>query len=715
MRIYFFLICILLASLSLPAQTPVKITEENVLYSVAKDHIQYLEDKTGALSVNEAAVAPFFKSPSDVPGFFVSASSFWVKFIVENTTEDPKLVINLEHATLDDAVLYYPSETLDGFDSIALSESRPFANRKYNYQTYMFDAQVKKGEQKTFFLKVRASEQLLIPITVGHVERTFEKIATNDLIFGLYIGLILVMVLYNLFLFFSTRESSYFYYVLYMVFVGITQAQLQGYTFRFLWPNTPVINNYAAFLVPFFNGLAALEFIRNFLNLKSVSRRFNRGIFLFEGLYCISLVLGVMGMFRGAQVAVQLTAFCTAFYVLGICSFLAAKQIHGAKTLLIAWSIFLCSVSVFVLRNVGILPYNYLTFYALQIGSAVEAVLLSLALADRINTYRRNQELARKEALKASLENERLVKDQNIILEQQVHERTQELEDANDNLNHTLSQLKNAQSQLVESEKMVSLGQLTAGIAHEINNPINFVTSNIKPLELDVSDLLSVIKKYEAVDTSKNVEEQFIEINAYKKQIDLDYINEEIKTLLTGIKDGAHRTAEIVSNLKNFARIDEANIKYANLNDGLQSTLMLVKNTFPTDFILNKDFGNIPEIECTPGKINQVFMNIITNGLQSITERQSSTPGTGILTIQTSSEDGHVKVSIKDNGTGIKDSVREKIFEPFYTTKPVGQGTGLGMSIVKGIIDSHNGTIEVVSNFGDGAEFIITLPIKYLA
>ncbi len=715
MRIYFFLICILLASLSLPAQTPVKITEENVLYSVAKDHIQYLEDKTGALSVNEAAVAPFFKSPSDVPGFFVSASSFWVKFIVENTTEDPKLVINLEHATLDDAVLYYPSETLDGFDSIALSESRPFANRKYNYQTYMFDAQVKKGEQKTFFLKVRASEQLLIPITVGHVERTFEKIATNDLIFGLYIGLILVMVLYNLFLFFSTRESSYFYYVLYMVFVGITQAQLQGYTFRFLWPNTPVINNYAAFLVPFFNGLAALEFIRNFLNLKSVSRRFNRGIFLFEGLYCISLVLGVMGMFRGAQVAVQLTAFCTAFYVLGICSFLAAKQIHGAKTLLIAWSIFLCSVIVFVLRNVGILPYNYLTFYALQIGSAVEAVLLSLALADRINTYRRNQELARKEALKASLENERLVKDQNIILEQQVHERTQELEDANDNLNHTLSQLKNAQSQLVESEKMVSLGQLTAGIAHEINNPINFVTSNIKPLELDVSDLLSVIKKYEAVDTSKNVEEQFIEINAYKKQIDLDYINEEIKTLLTGIKDGAHRTAEIVSNLKNFARIDEANIKYANLNDGLQSTLMLVKNTFPTDFILNKDFGNIPEIECTPGKINQVFMNIITNGLQSITERQSSTPGTGILTIQTSSEDGHVKVSIKDNGTGIKDSVREKIFEPFYTTKPVGQGTGLGMSIVKGIIDSHNGTIEVVSNFGDGAEFIITLPIKYLA
>jgi signal transduction histidine kinase len=715
MRIYFFLICILSAGLGLYGQVPVRITSDKALYSITQDHIQYLEDKKSTLSVNEVAVASFLKSPSEVPGFFISSSSFWVKFIIQNETDDPNLVINLEHATIDDAVLYSKSATSGSFDSIKLTETQPFASRKYNYQTYMFDAQVSKGEQKVFFLRVRAAEQLLVPVTVGHVEKTFEKIATNDLIFGLYIGLILVMVLYNLFLYFSTKEISYFYYVLYMVIVGVQQAQLQGYTFRFLWPNTPTLNNYAAFLIPFFNGIAALEFIRNFLNLKSVSRRFNRGIFLFEGLYVISLILGLMGMFRGAQIAVQLTAFCTAFYVLGICSFLAIKKIHGAKTLLIAWSIFLCSVIVFVLRNVGILPYNYLTFYALQIGSAAEAVLLSLALADRINTYRRNQELARKEALRVSLENERLVKDQNIILERQVHERTQELEDANENLNNTLSQLKSAQSQLVESEKMVSLGQLTAGIAHEINNPINFVTSNIKPLELDVSDLLSVIKKYEEIDTSKDVEEQFKSIEAYKRQIDLDYINEEIKTLLTGIKDGAHRTAEIVSNLKNFARIDEANIKYANLNDGLQSTLMLVKNSFPTDFILNKEFGNIPEIECTPGKINQVFMNIITNGLQSIVERQSYSPGTGILTIQTTSEDGHVKVSIKDNGTGIKDSVREKIFEPFYTTKPVGQGTGLGMSIVKGIIDSHNGTIEVVSNFGDGAEFIITLPIKYLA
>lgn len=715
MRIYCFLICILYTSGILYGQVPVKVTEDGVLYDVVKDHIQYLEDKDSRFSINEVAASPFLNNTSDVPGFFISPSSFWIKFIIRNETDNPHLIINLKHATLDSAVLYYRAGTSDAFDSTGLTEESPFENRKYNYQTYMFDAQVNKGEQKTFFLKVKASEQLLVPITVGRIEKTLEKNATNDLIFGLYIGLILVMVLYNTFLYFSTRDKSYFYYVLYMIFVGLTQAQLQGYTFRFLWPDLPVLNNYAAFLIPFFNGLAALEFIRNFLNLKSVAARFNRSIFWLEGFYFISLILGMLGWFRSAQIAVQLAASLAAFCVLGICSYLAYKKIHGAKTLLIAWSVFLFSVIVFVLRNMGLLPYNTLTFYALQIGSAVEAVLLSLALADKINTYRHNQELARKEALRVSLENERLIRDQNIILEKQVHERTLELEDANISLNQTLSQLKDAQSKLVESEKMVSLGQLTAGIAHEINNPINFVTSNVKPLELDITDIQNLVKKYEEIDPSKDIQEQLSAINSYKKQIDLDYINEEIRTLLTGIRDGAHRTAEIVSNLKNFARIDEANVKFANLNEGIESTLMLVKNSFPKNFILNKEFGNIPDVECTPGKINQVFMNIITNGLQSIAERQELNPGPGILTIQTIEENGHVKISIKDNGTGIKDEVREKIFEPFYTTKPVGQGTGLGMSIVKGIIDSHKGTIEVISNFGDGAEFIITLPVNYLA
>ncbi|MCH5600160.1 7TMR-DISMED2 domain-containing protein [Niabella ginsengisoli] len=153
MRIYFFLICILYACGMLYGQVPVQVTKEAALYNVVKSHIQYLEDKNSSFSINEVAQVPFLNTSSDVPGFFISSSSFWVKFIIQNETEDPHLIINLEHATIDRAVLYYKVGASGEFDSTVLTEAQPFRNRKYNYQTYMFDAEINKGEQKTFFLK----------------------------------------------------------------------------------------------------------------------------------------------------------------------------------------------------------------------------------------------------------------------------------------------------------------------------------------------------------------------------------------------------------------------------------------------------------------------------------------------------------------------------------------------------------------------------------
>ena len=200
------------------------------------------------------------------------------------------------------------------------------------------------------------------------------------------------------------------------------------------------------------------------------------------------------------------------------------------------------------------LPYNIYTSNILEIGSAIQITLLSFSLADKINIYRKEQAVARIEALKIAKENERLIQNQNIFLEREVKNRTVALEQSNDELKKTLTKLKDTQIKLIDSEKMASLGQLTAGIAHEINNPINFVSANIKPLELDFNDLTEIIRRYEQIDWSKDVTKQIEEIENYKKQIDLAYINEEIRNLLNGIRDGANRTADIVSNLKNFAR-----------------------------------------------------------------------------------------------------------------------------------------------------------------
>lgn len=343
-----------------------------------------------------------------------------------------------------------------------------------------------------------------------------------------------------------------------------------------------------------------------------------------------------------------------------------------------------------------------------MIGSSIEVTLLSFALADRINIYKMEKEASQAEALRISKENEHLVREQNILLEAKVAERTLEMQKANQNLNVALQDLKATQSQLVEAEKMASLGQLTAGIAHEINNPINFVKSNVKPLQMDIYDLREVIRRYEEINDS-NVVEKLQEINELKEQIDLQYVNAEIEMLIKGIEDGASRTADIVQGLRTFSRLDESELKEANIHEGIESTLILIRNSIPAHINIIRDYGELPQIVCFPGKLNQVFMNLLTNAVQAIMAKPEQ--GKESIVIKTYLEDNMAHISISDTGIGIPPEIKEKVFDPFFTTKNVGEGTGLGLSIVFSIIEKHKGKIEVLSEYTKGTEFIITLPL----
>lgn len=325
----------------------------------------------------------------------------------------------------------------------------------------------------------------------------------------------------------------------------------------------------------------------------------------------------------------------------------------------------------------------------MQIGSAIETVLLSFALANKINIIQ--------------AEKEELIMNQNVILEQKVDERTTEL-------NKTLKNLKETQSQLVDAEKMSSLGQLTAGIAHEINNPINFVSSNIPPLKQDIDDLKTIIKKYEEINSSSNINEKLNEINTLKQELDYEFLKTELNTIINGIETGAKRTAEIVKGLKTFSRLDENDLTLANINEGIESTLTILKSTsFDVDLLLN--LNPLPEIECFPGKLNQVFLNVINNAIQA-TKENTTRPGKGKVEVTTLSEAKTIKILISDNGYGMTEETKAKIFEPFFTTKKIGEGTGLGLSIVYRIIENHKGKIEVNSIINRGTTFTITLPIK---
>ncbi|MGD1846249.1 MAG: ATP-binding protein [Salibacteraceae bacterium] len=280
----------------------------------------------------------------------------------------------------------------------------------------------------------------------------------------------------------------------------------------------------------------------------------------------------------------------------------------------------------------------------------------------------------------------------------QVSEAYQQLDEAHSNL-------KKTQSRLVESEKMASLGQLTAGIAHEINNPINFVSANVAPLQRDLKDLKQLLKAYDQLDSKGNLEDRMAEIHKLRSELDPEFLYEEIDTLLAGIQEGAARTKNIVAGLRIFSRVDEAERKPANLNEGLQSTLTLLQNKLKNCIEVETHWGELPLVECQVGKINQVFMNLISNAIQAMGD-------TGKLTIATEALDQEVVISISDTGKGMDETTRQRIFEPFFTTKDVGEGTGLGLSISYGIIENHGGVIEVQSQPGEGATFLVKLPLN---
>jgi len=279
------------------------------------------------------------------------------------------------------------------------------------------------------------------------------------------------------------------------------------------------------------------------------------------------------------------------------------------------------------------------------------------------------------------------------------------IENKNEQLQSAFQKLKEAQNQLVQSEKMASVGQLTAGIAHEINNPINFVSSNVSPLKRDIGDIMQLLELCSCDPTKDDLHNKFDKIEKFKKEIEYDVILEEVKQLLAGIEEGARRTMEIVRGLRNFSRLDEGETKLADINEGIESTLLMLQNQLKNRIEVVKNFGSLPQLPCYPGKLNQVFMNIINNAGQSI-------EGNGTIKILTSYEKKNIRVSIKDSGKGMPPEVINHIFEPFYTTKDVGKGTGLGLSISYGIIQEHDGEIKVKSNVGKGTEFIITLPVS---
>jgi len=291
----------------------------------------------------------------------------------------------------------------------------------------------------------------------------------------------------------------------------------------------------------------------------------------------------------------------------------------------------------------------------------------------------------------------------------------QEMTEKNLKLDKTLKELKNTQSQILQSEKMASIGQLAAGVAHEINNPIGFVGSNLATLADYLKDFSALLGHYSNV--KKNLKNAGLEklpkdipamietIEKFEEDIDIDYLREDVTELLADCAEGTERVRKIVGDLKNFAHPGNEKLKLMDINNGIESTLNVVSNEIKYKAEVIKEFGELPHVEGFPQQINQVFMNIFVNAAQAIEKK-------GTITIKTQVQGKGVKIEISDTGPGIAEENMSKIFDPFFTTKPVGKGTGLGMNIAYNIIKKHKGTIDIASKLGEGTTFTIILPGK---
>lgn len=671
---------------SIPAKDYVNVSRFIYKYHPANGHAYSLSPTKGAVLGNHRSIMAGNQA-GDTFAFFL---------IVPEALKDRKLLFELPPQFTRLLILDIGREKPVAIDSFVLSDVK---NQPFNQIN--FNLPGKDTIALAFVVESEFIRQFKVSIASRVVMH--KKVETSKILFSIYLGIVLVMILYNFFIFLFTRDLTYLLYVTYIIAVGFTQLSIFGFTARYFWPENTWLQLHSVNIFTSLVGIASLEFIKSFLKTRVNFPKFHHKFIVIHIIYIVAVIISFSGFIPLAYNINSVNA--TILSLLTV--YIAYKSIQSgykpAMFFLVAWVIFILGVVLYIMKDFGILEVDFISNYTMPIGSALETVILSLALADRINTLKKEKEESQAQALMEMQKNQRLIREQNIVLEQKVKERTAELE-------KTLSDLKEAQQQLIDSEKMASLGQLTAGIAHEINNPINFVSSNIEPLKADIHDVIHLLTLYKDRVMQLNPSD-FSNALEYEREIDLEYTISEIDHLMNGIREGASRTTEIVSSLRTFSRQDDSTFVPSDLHEIIESSLTILKNNLGK-IKIEKHFGDVPIIDVYPGKLNQVFINVLNNAIQAILDKYEYSED-GLIEIKTETSDEKVMITIHDNGPGIPEDIVSKIFDPFFTTKDVGKGTGLGLSITFGIIEQHKGKIYVRSDMREGATMIIELPIRH--
>ncbi len=753
------LICLYLITFNLYANDPLVIIDLKREHNASKN-LKYFFDNTNNLSINdiiennEIQWADNKNTDSLSLGF--NTNNLWINFDVINICcEIENWYLELGYPPLDHINFYQLTE--DGkITEIQDGDLNPTPKNAIRSKFYNFKINIPYNGKVKIFLKIRSDSSLAIPLNIYSAEGFAEKILLEEYFFGIFSGIMLIMALYNLFLYFSIKENSYLYYIIYIISFLLQSLSLRGYI-RLFFPDWLYLNNIAPILFTELSLFFGLKFTSSFLQTKEYLPRLHKLLLFYMIVPFIGISLVIFTTYTIAIKFATATSFLCSFILL-ISGYASIKNnFRPARFFVLGWGMISIGMIVYALRMAGLLPHNLFTNSSYQIFSILEILLLSLALGDKINI------------LKIEFSSN---------LESKVIERTRELSAMIEIVNEqkkevelTLEELKSTQAQLVESEKKASLGQLVSVVAHEINNPIGAIQASSEIAEITfnsiLTDFIPFIRSletnqikyfnellrfsldsinYSSTRTERNIRKLIkMELEEYKSSdtVTINKINEllselkligkfntyinffserELLTVLENIRlfvtefrslkyidISVQKTSKVIFVLRKYLNTDiKGEKKFISINEQIDKVLELYDNYIYDNIKIEKSFSEDASLNCIADDIIQVWRNLILNSIQSM----HSTEKKLIITTQkkSDSEKESILITFTDSGIGIEENNFSNIFKPFYTTKPIGEGIGLGLYTCKTIIEEHGGSIEFQSD-KNNTTFTIKLPI----
>lgn len=609
----------------------------------------FFKDTTNSLSIRdvlELDASDFNPIGNKIFNERASNAPIWIRFHIKNELEE-SVYIDLGNAFYTwNAEIFIVNNNAPLPNPVHTGTFSGSTEHKISNH-FIAPLDIERGQEYTVFVKLYSEAPKIHVFKVGTLKHLIKELRVDEYAVGGFITLIICMFLYNLFLYISVRESIYLFYLFHLTTALFNTTFINGNSFftdTWFWEFLSVWVS--------LGYLSVTLFTDKYLQLKVNAPRLRLAIW---SLTATIVVIIPLLLLIGASDRITLNSILQLFtiifsvLILSTGTYLWIKGHRFARFYVLGWSATLLSLIMFILLLNGVIPINDFTMHSTYLGVALEALLFAFALGDRINALKEETE-------QAQLKNLELVTSYNEKLEKSVEEKTRAL-----NL---------SQQQLINSEKMASLGMMAGGISHEINNPLNIIQGGVFHFK-------------------NNLEESG------------NGTSEEDFEVIDSMTDSIQRVARIVKALNVYNRFNEVSLSDCDIDYILDGSISLFQDRLADIEIVKEYEASGKIVKCDEGKLHQVFMNIISNSVDAIT-------GKGRITITTTFSENEVKVVISDDGPGIPNDSLQKIFDPFYTTKGLGKGTGLGLSITQNIVIELGGSIEVSSQEGEGASFIIS-------